>query len=257
MSVKHFTTPETTSRFFTDLDLSRLDPKNIPHHLAIMPDGNRRFGRQCLSNYLNGHQHGAERLIDIVEAARDLGVKVLTVFGFSTENWMRSGIEVRTVIQVMERYLQEQQLRMQKDGIRLHTIGNVQRMPESLQKVIKTTKELTEQCAEIDLVLAINYGGRDDIVRATQCIASDCEQGKLASNLITEKTLNSYLDTAQWPDPDLFIRTGADQRISNFLIWQFAYTEVLITEKLWPSFTPHDLLQSIEDYQNRSRRYGR
>jgi undecaprenyl diphosphate synthase len=241
---------------FSPDDLAGLNKENIPFHVAIIPDGNRRWAKGVQKQSHEGYFSGAETLINAVRAAKEIGIKVLTVYTFSTENWLRPTVEVHALFETLEKYLAKYQRQLLELGIRLNTIGNLELLPETLQVVINKTKELTSPCSDFDLVLAVNYGSRDEIVRAIQNIVSDCLEKKINPNKVDEKTITQYLDTAKWPDPDLLIRTSGERRISNFLLWQSSYTELYTEEVVWPNFTPHHLLHAVRDFQRRHRRLG-
>jgi undecaprenyl diphosphate synthase len=242
--------------FFSEKEIKNLDPARIPHHIAIMPDGNRRWAKKRLKDVKEGYTTGAETLLDIVRSAKEMGVKMLTVYGFSTENWSRPKIEVDILMEIYEKYLLDYQNELLQSSVRFHTIGDISKLPASLMKAIEQTKQMTGHCTEFDLILAFNYGSRDEICRATRKMMLDCVKNKIQPQDITEDIFSSYLDTARFPDPDLLIRTSGEKRMSNFLIWQCSYAEIYPEETNWPSFTPHHLLQAVLDFQTRSRRYG-
>ena len=234
-----------------ELDLSR-----IPHHLAIMMDGNRRWAKQRHLPPIAGHWKGAETISSIVRSAAKLGIKVLTVYSFSTENWNRSDLEIEGLMSLWKVCLHRERERMIEEGVRLQTIGDLSRFPEDVRDLFEETKRLTAAGDKIDLVLALNYGARDEIRRATTAIVEDVLSGKLNKEELSEKTISSYLDTAKWKDPDLLIRTSGETRLSNFLLWQLSYTEICITPTLWPDFSEEHLVHAILDYQSRQRRLG-
>lgn len=233
----------------------------LPRHVAIIMDGNRRWMKKQflgkLLNHLGGHWAGAEALTKIVEAASDLGLKTLTVFGFSTENWGRSSEEVAALLHILESYLETNRQKMVDQGVRFHVIGDLTPFSQKLKKTIEKTRIATAHGTGINFVVALNYGGRDEIRRATQKILEDAVLNKITAQSLTEETISQYLDTAPFGDPDLLIRTSGERRISNFLLWQMAYTEVYMTETLWPDFTPRDLLKAVLDFQKRQRRKGK
>lgn len=237
-------------------ELATVDLNKIPSHIAIIPDGNRRWAMRQQKETRVGHQHGADTLIETMRAAKELGVKTVTFYTFSTENWRRPQEEVDGLMWLLESYLIEQRSTMIEEGIRLYTIGNLKPLPLTVQETIKETKKCTEECSIIDIVLAINYGSRDEICRAITSLVADVAEKKLDASKITEELLSSYLDTKQWCDPDLLIRTSGEQRISNFLNWQLSYSEIYTPQVLWPDFTPTDFLQAIQHYQSRKRRHG-
>jgi len=247
--------------WFTKEMLAALKGQSIPNHVAIMMDGNRRWAKlqpksMGLCAY-DGHSAGAKGIFDIVEAAREIGIKVLTLWAFSTENWQRSSVEVKILMHIFEQYLLENRQKMVDKGVKFSVIGNLTPLPMSVKKEIEKTKEATKFENEIELVIAFNYGGKDDITRAFIKIAEKLEKKELAKEAISESLIASHLDTAQWFDPDLIIRTSAEIRVSNFMLWQLAYSELYVTEVLWPDFKPVHLLEAILDFQKRQRRIGK
>ena len=230
--------------------------KRIPKHVAIIMDGNRRWAKKHGVSTTIGHWKGAEALMDIVDAASNLGIDVLTVYAFSTENWNRTEEEVEGVMQLFKMYLSGQCERMVREGVRLDAIGDLKRLPSDVLKILEETRAATAHGTKIDLVLAINYGARDDIRRAVSSLVGDCLEGLLSKEDISEKVLAGYLDTAKWQDPELLIRTSGESRLSNFLLWQISYSEIYISEVLWPDFNESHLLQALLDYQRRERRSG-
>lgn len=249
------------SLYYSESELALVQECPMPRHVGIIMDGNRRWAkRQVLSKItdpLVGHWTGANVLFPIVEAANDLGIKVLTVYAFSTENWSRPPHEVETLLQIFETFLKDNLSRMVEQGVRFQVIGDLSPFPESLKKEIYHTQKATQDGEGIDFVVALNYGGRDEMRRAIQAIAGDIQKGILQQESITESLIASYLDTAHLGDLDLLIRTSGEMRVSNFLLWQLAYAEIYITEVLWPEFTPRDLLQAVAAFQKRQRRVGR
>ncbi len=232
------------------------DVLSVPSHIALVMDGNRRWAARRQVPPMMGHWKGAEVLTQITRAASDLGVRTLTVYSFSTENWSRPPEEVEALMHLFRVYLAEQREPMQKEGVRLETIGDLSRLPQFVQEELEKSKCATAACKKIDLVLAINYGGRDDLKRAFVSMLDDVERGLLRKEEITEGAIGRYLDTARWSDPELLIRTSGEMRQSNFLLWQLCYSEFYYTDVLWPDFTPRDLQNSIEKWQARRRRLG-
>jgi undecaprenyl diphosphate synthase len=247
--------PEAKPVFSTE-EVSSLDPMRIPKHIAIIMDGNRRWAKQRGLPPMMGHWEGAEVLTDLVRAASELGVKTLTVYSFSTENWSRPESEIEALMNIFQLYLIRKKELMVKDGIRVGMIGDIARLPESVQEAFEAAKKATEHCRKIDLVLALNYGSRDEIRRALSKILELHERKRFRPEDLTEDLIAQNLDTCRWGDPDLFIRTSGELRVSNFLLWQISYAEIYITKKLWPDFSPRDLLDAIVDYQERNRRLG-
>jgi undecaprenyl diphosphate synthase len=247
---------EDNSTFFSPEKLATLDPTNIPQHVAIIMDGNRRWAKKNFFSTDLGHSKGVDALMNAVKAAKELGVKVLTVYGFSTENWKRSKIEVKLLLDLFEGALKKHTDSMVRNGIRLHSIGDISPFRPRFIQLLGESKEKTSQGKDLDLVLAMNYGGRDEIVRAVHSIITDVEKNNLRKEQINEQLIADYLDTAQWNDPDLLIRTSGENRVSNFLLWQISYSELYITERLWPDFSSEDLFNAIVDFQQRHRRLG-
>ena len=249
------------SLYYSGEELASVCESPLPGHVAIIMDGNRRwmqkrfFGK--ITNPLGGHWAGANVLTKIVEAASDLGLKVLTVYGFSTENWGRSPEEVNTLLKIFQTYLENNRAKMVQQEVRFHVIGNLIPFSEELKKSIEMTCQATQGGKGIDVVVALNYGGRDEMRRVVQRISKEILSGRLSQDAVTEEIIASYLDTAPYGDPDLLIRTSGEKRISNFLLWQLAYAEVYVTETLWPDFTPRDLLTAVLDFQKRQRRRGK
>jgi undecaprenyl diphosphate synthase len=236
--------------------LARLDPENIPQHVAVIMDGNRRWAKNYGLPAWVGHWRGAQNLRLITRAAERLGVKTLTTYVFSTENWSRAKKEVSTLMSVFKRYLVSERKRMLKDGVRLRHIGDTSRLPEGYVNLLRETEEMTAEGDRLNLILAINYGGRDEIRRACQRIAELAKNGLIEPEAITDKLIQSHLDTANWPDPELLIRTSGEMRISNFLLYQVSYSEMIMTPTLWPNFSPNDFLDSLLNYQSRNIRRG-
>jgi undecaprenyl diphosphate synthase len=228
----------------------------VPHHVAIMMDGNRRWAKRRGLPAIAGHWKGAEALSNLVESASNLGIKVLTVYSFSTENWTRPLEEINGLMDLMKSYLIGQKEKMLREGVRLDTIGDLSRLPNDLRDILEETKRATKGGQKIDLVLALNYGARDDIRRAVVAVVDDCLQGRLKKEELTERVFANYLDTAKWTDPELVIRTSGERRLSNFLLWQISYAEVYVSEKLWPDFAEADLVEALKDFYQRERRKG-
>ena len=232
--------------------IAALQSKGIPKHIAIIMDGNRRWAsRQGLPQSV-GHWEGAETLTDIVRAAADLGVKTLTVYAFSTENWSRTTEEIENLMDLFEFYLTKKRDSLVQDGVRLGAIGDLTALPERVKEALTITQKATEKGNKINLILAINYGGRDEIRRA---LCKIIEKG-LSPADITEEEISRELDTHLFGDPDLLIRPGGEMRISNFLIWQISYAEIYTTDILWPDFSAAQLYEAVHEYQCRIRKKG-
>jgi undecaprenyl diphosphate synthase len=246
---------EKSSRFHPS-QLARLDRSRIPQHIAIIPDGNRRWAKKRLSSVQEGHREGADTLMEIVKAAQELEIKDITFYIFSTENWDRSADEVMALMALFTNYLTEHKEEMAQNGIKLETIGDSTSLPAHLRHALHETKFATQDCNKINLILALNYGSRNEICRAFRAMLDDYEHQQLSKEEINEKTISRYLDTYKWGDPDLLIRTSGELRVSNFLLWQISYSEIHVAPVLWPDFTPQHLIEAIVDFQGRQRRWG-
>lgn len=226
---------------------------NIPNHIAIILDGNGRWAKSKGMPRSYGHIQGAKNLDRIVEAAYNMGVKYLTVYCFSTENWSRPKEEVDALMTLLRQYMKTAASRAKKNNIRTRVIGDISRLDEDLQKSILALEEASKDYTGINLNIAINYGSRDEIVRAVRRMLDD----GITSEALTEEVFSSYLDTKDIPDPDFLIRTSGETRLSNYLLWQLAYAEMYFTEIPWPAFSPEDLEKAVEYYSTRDRRYGK
>ena len=233
------------------LDLSRL-----PRHVAVIMDGNGRWAKRRGLRRVRGHAAGAESVRVVVRLARRLGLKYLTLYAFSEENWQRPGLEIRALMSLLSRYLRQELPELHQNNIVLRAIGDLRRLPESIQRELARVEELTREGARMTLSLALSYGGRSEIVRAAQSLAQDLAAGRLQPQDITPESFASRLYTAGMPDPDLLIRTSGEYRLSNFLLWQTAYTELYFTETLWPDFREEEFVKALLEYQRRDRRFG-
>ena len=231
---------------------TRLDLEKIPRHVSIIMDGNGRWAKAKKMPRALGHRAGVESLKNIVQTAGDIGIEYLSLFAFSTENWSRPEQEVSALMMLLKEFLRKEAMRLHKSNVKIMTIGNIERFPEDLVNEINEVKELTKNNSKLHLIIALNYGGRDELIRAIKKIMSENN----SSDDINEELIQSHLDTKDIPDPDLLIRTSGEYRISNFMLWQTAYTEFWFTDTYWPDFTSQDLIRAIEDYQKRDRRYG-
>lgn len=236
---------------------TNIDVTCLPRHVAIIMDGNGRWAKNRKKPRLYGHKVGADSVRDIVETCREIGIEYLTLYAFSSENWQRPAKEVTGLMSILKRYLETELPRMQKNDIRLMSIGNRQRLPESVRSVLVHAIEATAGNSQLTLNLALSYGGRDELVRAVKKIGRSCLDGDLDVETIAEETITAHLDTAAMPDPDLLIRTGGEARLSNFLLWQLSYAEIYFTEIMWPDFRREIFLQALLNYQARERRFGR
>lgn len=227
-----------------------------PQHVAIIMDGNGRWAQQRGRPRLFGHQAGARRIREIVNACPDLGVKYLTIFAFSTENWKRTQTEVSGLMSLFRRYIQKEAQDLHDEGVRVRFIGDRVRLEPKLVKLMDELEELTEGNDLVHLTIALNYGGRDEVARATKRLAQEVAAGRLDPDTVDSETLARFLDTFVLPDPDLVIRTSGEARISNFLLWQSAYAEYEFIETLWPDFTKDIFGEIIARYGGRERRFG-
>ncbi len=231
-------------------------PTPVPHHIAIIMDGNGRWAKQRGLPRIEGHRRGVETVRTTTFAARDLGVKVLTLYAFSVENWKRPQDEVGALMGLLEYYLKKELETFVRDRVRLRTIGRTEEMPATIQKLLRTTMEETRQFTDYTLVLALNYGARTEVVDAARAYATAVAAGKEKLNDSSWETFSRYLTTADLPDPDLVIRTSGEMRVSNFLLLQAAYAEFVFTPVLWPDFTKADLAAAIAEFAKRERRFG-
>ena len=238
-------------------DSNELDPLNIPTHVAIIMDGNGRWAQQRGLPRPVGHKHGAESVQNIVRTAGNLGIKNLTLYAFSTENWKRPPLEVQALMGLLKSFLQSELKTIADNNVSLRCIGQKDRLPEEVRRVLDEAIAGTADNDGLVLNLALSYGGRNEIVRAVRRIADDIREGRIDPAEINEDTLAAHLDTAGQPDPDLLIRTGGESRLSNFLLWQLSYAEIFITETLWPDFRESEFISAITDFQNRQRRFGK
>ena len=233
-----------------------LDYNNIPEHIAIIMDGNGRWAKARKMPRTMGHKAGVETIRRILKEADRLGVKYLTLYAFSTENWKRPKDEVDALMKLLVQYLTNEVEGLHKNGVILRVLGDMNALPEAVRDKINEAIELTKNNSGIVLNVAFNYGGRDEIVTAVKNMVSDIQNGKLDEQKISEEVISNYLYTKDSPDPDLIIRPSGEQRISNFLLWQCAYSEFWYSNVNWPDFSEKDLQRAIYDYQNRDRRFG-
>lgn len=229
---------------------------NIPEHVAIILDGNGRWAKKKHMPRTYGHVQGSKVVEDMLTVVDDIGVRYLTIYAFSTENWKRSPDEVSTLMKILRSYLKDCIKKCMKNNVRCRVIGESEGLSEDIIERIITLEEATKDNTGLNFTIAINYGGRDEIVRAVKKIADDLQNNRLVSNNIDEKLINSYLDTNELPDPDLLIRTSGEERLSNFMPWQLAYTEFYFTPVLWPDFNREELIKAFEKYNKRERRFG-
>jgi undecaprenyl diphosphate synthase len=236
--------------------MGKVGRSEFPHHIAIIMDGNGRWAAKRRLPKIAGHREGIKTVEEIIKAAKSLGIKILTLYTFSTENWKRPKREIDALMRLLEGYLDRETERIAKEGVRIHAIGRISGLPASVQLKLRKTEERTSKNKDILVNLALNYGSRSEIVDAAKKICDEVKQNKLNPDDISENSFSDYLYTAGLPDPDLLIRTSGEMRISNFLLWQLSYAEIYITKKFWPDFRKKDLEKAIGDYQERDRRYG-
>lgn len=237
--------------------MEEVSVKKLPRHLAIIMDGNGRWAQRRSLPRIEGHRSGAEVVRKVVRACRRWGIQVLTLYAFSIENWHRPLHEVGALMGLLKDYLRSERQEMLDNGIRLQVIGAPEDMNSDVQEVIKETLEATAHNKDMILNLALSYSGRSEILKAVSRVLIDVKGGSVGLDAISEDVFAEYLDTAGLPDPDLLIRTSGEQRISNFLLWQMAYTEIYFTDTLWPDFSEAELLEALRDYERRERRFGR
>ncbi len=234
----------------------QIDEKIIPAHVAIIMDGNGRWAQQRHKPRLAGHKAGVDSVRVVVEAAREIGIRHLSLYAFSTENWQRSAGEVSGLMKLLKIYLESELRNMLKNDIRLRCLGERERLPNDVRLVLDKVMQETESCTGMVLNLALSYGGRNEMIRAVRRMATECVKGELTPDLLSEDMLSNYLDTAGQPDPDLLIRTGGERRLSNFMLWQASYAELYFTDIYWPDFRKENLMEAIAVYGRRQRRFG-
>ena len=237
------------------IDKSEL--KTIPRHIAIIMDGNGRWAKERGLPRIAGHREGINSVREITKICGEIGVKYLTLYTFSTENWSRPKTEVKALMTLLLSTIKKEIKELHKNDVKFSTIGDISILPKGTVKGIKEGEKLTFENSGLNLILALNYGSRQEIISAVNNIVYDVKKGSLDSNSIDENIFSSYLDTNNCPDPDLLIRTSGELRISNFLLWQSAYTEMYLTNTYWPSFRENELFAAIVDFQNRERRFGK
>jgi len=235
-----------------------LDPKlqRLPKHVAVIMDGNGRWAERRSLSRIRGHEEGAESVREIVRTNREIGIPWLTLYAFSEENWKRPKYEISALMALLKRFLRSELREMEENGIRFQTIGRTHKLPQAVQKALKETSEKTASNKDMVLTLALSYGGRQEIVDALQKIAGKVESGGLFPLEISEELISQHLYGASMPDPDLLIRTSGEYRVSNFLLWQIAYTEIYVTSTHWPDFRKEEYLKALAEYQRRERRFG-
>jgi undecaprenyl diphosphate synthase len=239
------------------MDLKPLiNRSNVPQHVAIIMDGNGRWAKKQGEDRIFGHHEGVNSVREIVEACGEIGVKYLTLYAFSTENWNRPKEEVDALMELLVATISLETPNLNKKGVKLQVIGDIESLPQGCQEELKESMRITEKNEVVTLILALSYSSKWEITNAVKNIAKEIEEGKLKPSDITSKTIDKYLSTHLWPDPELMIRTSGEHRISNFLLWQLAYAEFYFTDTLWPDFRKQDFFKAILSYQNRERRFG-
>lgn len=232
---------------------SLVDPKKLPEHVVIIMDGNGRWAEKKKLDRISGHREGMKSVRAVVSGAKDLGIKNVTLYAFSAQNWNRPEVEVTALMELLRHYLVEEGDKLSENNVRLNAIGRLRELPEDVYEVLKRTMENTKHCTDLTLTLALSYGGREEIVDAVKKIASN---GNFNPENIDPESFSDYLYTKDLPEPDLLIRTSGEMRLSNFMLWQLAYTEIYVTKTLWPNFRKRHLIKAILNYQRRQRRFG-
>jgi undecaprenyl diphosphate synthase len=236
---------------------THIDLQRLPRHIAIIMDGNGRWAREKGKDRLYGHFHGVESVRDIVEGCAELGVEYLTLYAFSTENWDRPAYEVTGLMELLVETIRKETETLNKNNIKLHVIGDMNMLPEYARKELSESLEFTSKNTGLNLIMALSYSSRWELVQAVKQIAADVKTGKIQPELITQDTLEQYLCTSQFPDPELMVRTSGEYRISNFLLYQLAYAELYFTNVRWPDFRKENLYEAILNFQKRERRFGK
>ena len=235
---------------------ANLDATQLPVHVAIIMDGNGRWAKKRLLNRIKGHEKGSETVRTIVRTCREIGIRYLTLYAFSTENWHRPKTEVDALMGLLRRFLQSERSEMLENNIRLRMIGQLDRLPPKVRGALQETMTATKENSAMDLILALSYGSRAEIVGMVQALAHEIKRGLIQPQAITAEMVAEHLYTREIPDPDLLIRTSGEMRVSNFLLWQIAYSEIFVTPTLWPDFSKSEFLQILREFQHRERRFG-
>ena len=236
---------------------NRLDKNRIPKHVAVIMDGNGRWAEKHGKARVFGHECGVDSVRSVVEGAGEIGVRHLTLYAFSTENWERPKLEVEALMELLVHAIDNESELLMKNNVRLSTIGDLTKMPRKVKQRLDGCIDFLHENTGLNLILALSYSSKWEIINAVKIIASDSVDGKIKPEMINNKLFEKYLNTTEIPDPELLIRTSGEFRISNFLLWQIAYSELYFTEKLWPDFRKEDLFEAIFDFQNRERRFGK
>ena len=234
-----------------------MNKENIPKHIAVIMDGNGRWAKQRGKSRVFGHKNGVVAVNDFVECSAEIGVKYLTLYAFSSENWNRPDYEVNALMQLLVVTIKKEIDKLNKNNIRLQVIGDVESLPSKTRKILLEAIKSTENNDRMTLILALSYSSKWEIMESVKSIAKKVENNEISSDQVTEELFEQHLNTSDYPDPELLIRTSGENRISNFLLWQIAYSELYFTDKLWPDMRKADLIDAIEDYQSRERRFGK
>jgi undecaprenyl diphosphate synthase len=234
-----------------------LSADRLPKHVAIIMDGNGRWAKKRVMNRVKGHEKGAGAVRQVVESCTKFGIPYLTLYAFSTENWQRPKKEVDALMGLLTRFLRNETNQLQKNGVRLTAIGELHRLPEEVRRELALSMEQTRANTRLTLCLALSYGSRSELVEMVQCIAGAVKEGRMEAADVDEYVVAQYLSTRGLPDPDLVIRTSGEMRLSNFLLWQSAYSEIFFTETLWPDFGESEFASILKDFQERERRFGK
>ncbi len=234
-----------------------MDNSKLPNHIAIIMDGNGRWAKKRFQPRIFGHREGMKRVKEIVTYCRKSGIKILSLFAFSSENWARPEQEVKFLMSLLEEYVKKEVKELKKNNVRLKFIGDLTQVPKKYFELIKQSEKELEDCNGLILNIALSYGGRQDILNAVKKIAEDTVKRQISIEDITEEKFSKYLYTSHVPDPDFLIRTSGEMRISNFFLWQLAYTEIYVTDTLWPDFSAKHLEEAINDFSKRERRFGK
>lgn len=238
-------------------DRKEIDPEKIPDHVAIIMDGNGRWAKKRLLNRVKGHEKGSDTVREIVRASREIGIRYLTLYAFSTENWGRPKAEVSALMTLLKRFIYSEKKEMMDNNIRLNSLGQIERLPADVGQALKEVMDVTRDNTGMCLNLALSYGSRDEITGMVRSLADKAKKGKISPDDIDDAMISDHMFTAGMPDPDLMIRTSGEMRISNFLMWQLAYAEIFFTPTLWPDFTREEYYSILADYRHRDRRFGK
>jgi undecaprenyl diphosphate synthase len=242
-------------KFMTVKD--KINSEKLPNHIAIIMDGNGRWAKGKGKFRIFGHQNGVGAVREATEACAEIGVRYLTLYAFSTENWSRPPVEVKALMELLVSTIKKETKVLMKNNIRLAAIGNISDLPQKCQDELHAAIKETEQNTRMTLILALSYSAKWDLIRATRLIAEEVKKGTLRVEQVTDKTIDEHLSTRDFPNPELMIRTSGEHRISNFLLWELAYSELYFIDKFWPDFNREDLFQAIYDFQHRERRFGK